>query len=228
MRCAQLSPSLRLAYPFVQVTIGRVHTGLTAWGVRVWTCLTDIWAQTLDSLAHLLVGLTLREPAVGHAGSTPQQHVSSAACPDGDGTALREGIESSLGDGMELAVVADDRLTPEQAQHLDLLLDGTTACVEVHAERLVLHRVPAYPYAETQLATGEYIHLRCLLGDERCLSLGADDDGRDQLQVSQCRKVTEEHERLLETILLGISPPTRAGWRSGPQDVGKNGQVLVA
>src|SRR5258708_37107412 len=188
MRCAQLSPSLRLAYPFVQVTIGRVHTGLNAYRVRGHTCLHYISTQALDSLAHLLVGLTLREPAVGHAGSTLQQHVSSAACPDGDGTARREGIESSLGDGMELAVVADDWLTPEQAQHLDLLLDGTTACMEVHAERLVLHRVPAYPYAETQLATGEYIHLRCLLGDERCLSLGEADDGRGPVQVRHCRK----------------------------------------
>ena len=58
-------------------------------------------------------------------------------------------IEPCLGDGMKLAVIGDDLLTPQQAHYLDLFLDEAATRLEVHAECFILHRIPADPHAQT-------------------------------------------------------------------------------
>jgi hypothetical protein len=129
---------------------------------------------------------------------------------------------------MKLAFVADDLLTPEETHDLDLLLYHPPSCVEIHAQRFVLHRVPAHTYAEAQFAASEYIHLGCLLGNEGRLPLGENDDSRDQFQVRQGRQVAEEYKRLVEHLPVSIPLPA---WTVGgicAQDVVKGDKVTIA
>src|SRR5713226_9502995 len=109
---------------------------------------------------------------------------------------------------MVAALVADDLLAPEEAHHLDLFFYDPSSRVEIHAQRLVLYRIPAYSYAKANLAACENVHLRRLLGDERGLPLREDDDSRNQFQACQRREVAEEHEWFVEHILLSVTLPT--------------------
>src|SRR6266849_2649241 len=120
---------------------------------------------------------------------------------------------------MVAALVADDLLTPEEAHHLDLFFYDPSSRVEIHAQRLVLYRIPAYPHAEAYLAACENVHLRRLLGDERGLPLREDDDSRNQFQACQRREVAEEHEWFVEHILLSVALPAPAVRGIGAQNV---------
>src|SRR5439155_25170315 len=100
-----------------------------------------------------------RQPAISDARNTSQEHIRSSTQPYRDRAADRERIESRLSDGMELTFVADDLLTPQQAHHLYLLLDHAPSCMEIHAQCLVLHRIPAHSHTQAQLPVSEYIHL---------------------------------------------------------------------
>src|SRR5713226_5995691 len=120
---------------------------------------------------------------------------------------------------MVAALVADDLLAPEEAHHLDLFFYDPSSRVEIHAQRLVLYRIPAYPHAEAYLAACENVHLRRLLGDERGLPLREDDDSRNQFQACQRREVAEEHEWFVEHILLSVTLPAWAMRGVGTQNV---------
>src|SRR5687767_3096537 len=95
----------------------------------------------------------------------------------------RQGIDASLVDAMILALVADYLPAPQQAHHLYLLLDPSTARAEVFAKRLVLHRVPAYAHPKAQPSAAKDIHFGRLFGDERGLPLGQDYDTTDELKT---------------------------------------------
>jgi len=217
MRRTQVVPPLRLAPPLVGTTVPRIHLRLDAARTGIATSLPQVAVQALNGLLHLLVRPTQRKPAVRHPRRPAQQHVCSPTRPDGDGTAHGKGVEPGLGDGMDLAVVGDDLLASQQTQHLDLLLDHAPTGVEVPTQRFVLHRVPANPYPQAQLATAQHIHFRRLLGDEHRLPQRKDDDPGDQFQLRQRRQEAKEHERLVKQVLGGIALPTGTVGGSAPR-----------
>ena len=75
-----------------------------------------------------------------------------------------------------------NRLGPQSSEQRDLLVHACPSVREILAERLVFDGVPAEADAEAEPAAGEQIHLRGLLGHERGLALGKDDDPGDQLE----------------------------------------------
>src|SRR5437763_8723091 len=105
---------------------------------------------------------------------------------------------------MKLAFVADNLLTPEEAQDFDLLLYHPPSCVEIHAQRFVLHRVPAHAYTEAQFSPRKYIHLGGLLGNQGRLTLGENNDSRDHFQMRQGRQVAEKDKRPVEQVPKGM------------------------
>src|SRR5947209_835358 len=76
--------------------------------------LHDVATQALDVFAHLFVGPSLREPAVSEVCSTAQRCICSSTHPDRNGTSYGKGVKPGFGDGMKLAFVGDDFLTPEE------------------------------------------------------------------------------------------------------------------
>jgi hypothetical protein len=86
---------------------------------------------------------------------------------------------------VELAVERDQRLAPEPAQQLDLLLEPVPTAVEVGLESFILGGVP--PGAD---------------GDP---TLGEDEDARHEPDRRRCRgEVAEEGEDLVERVLNGV------------------------
>src|SRR5215510_15472891 len=109
---------------------------------------------------------------------------------------------------MVLLSVERHQLTrPQRAHHLDLLFDSPATRGEIYAERLELHRVPADGNAEAESSTRKHIDRGGLLGDERGLALRQDDDARHQLDPARDRgEKSEEHERLVEGVTIGVRP----------------------
>src|SRR5918995_4432597 len=121
---------------------------------------------------------------------------------------------------MILALVADDLPAPQQAHHLYLLLDPSTARFELFAERLVLHSVPAYAHPKAQPSAAKNIDFSRLFGDERALPLGQDYDTTDELKtLSDGGQVAKEGQRLMKHGLVGISSPALAVGRIGTEHV---------
>src|SRR5690242_18133067 len=144
---------------------------------------TDRFGRLAEQLQFRVLGAvdrTHREPAIAEPGGALDRDLGRAADPDRDRPLDRQWIEPGLGDGVEFAAEGDDRLGPEAAEQLDLLLLAPPAGAEVLAERLVLDRVPADADPEPELAGGQDIDLSRLLGDERGLPLGQDHDARNQ------------------------------------------------
>jgi hypothetical protein len=135
--------------------------------------------------------LHLREPAVGEPAGPPVRGGRLAAEPDRDRPLHRHRREPGAGHPLVRAAERDARLGPQPAQQLDLLLDPAASGGEVLAERLVLDLVPAEPDAEPELAAGQQVDLRGLLGDERGLPLRQDDDPGDHFQPGQRGQVAE-------------------------------------
>src|SRR5207237_2372776 len=96
--------------------------------------------------------------------------------PGRDRSLDRQRSDAGSGHSLEGAVMRHRRLGPQAAEQRDLLLHPYAAVGELLAERLVFDGVPAEADAEPELAVGEQIHLRRLLGHERGLALGKDDD----------------------------------------------------
>ena len=64
-----------------------------------------------------------------------------------------QGLETGVRDLVPAAFEVDQRLGPEETQHLDLLLDPLATIVEIHAESLVFDVVPAEAHAQTEATT---------------------------------------------------------------------------
>src|SRR5258706_2779832 len=79
--------------------------------------------------------------------------------------------------------------------------------MKVLAQPLVLHRIPAHADTQAHLPPTQHIHFCRLFGNEYRLPLREDDDPCNQFQMCQCRKVTKEHKRLVEHILVCIPLP---------------------
>ena len=124
----------------------------------------------------------LREEAVGEPGRPPDRGLGRSADPDRDRPLNRQRVDPGGGDAVPAALEVDDRLGPEPAQHLDLLLERRPRFAEVLAERLELDVVPAEADAEPEPPAGEQVDLGGLLGDERGLPLGQDEHAGDELE----------------------------------------------
>ncbi len=84
--------------------------------------------------------------------------------------------------------------------------------MEILAERLILHGVPAQPHPQAQPAAAQHIQGGRLLGHQGGLALRQNDDTRAELEPGGHRgHVAEQHERLLKTALEGVSPAPAAG-----------------
>jgi len=81
-------------------------------------------------LTALVVGARLRKPAVSKASDAFQHRFGHAAHPDRDRPLYRQRIDAGRGDVVVLAVVRDDRLRPQLAQEIDLLLHAPPAIVK--------------------------------------------------------------------------------------------------
>src|SRR5207245_7710861 len=96
---------------------------------------------------------------------------------------------------MVRALEAHDRLGPQLSHDGDLLADAAATRVEVLVQGLVLDMIPADAHAESQAPSGEDVHRRGLLGHQRSLALGQDDDAGDQLEaLSAGAEVAEQNE----------------------------------
>jgi len=109
---------------------------------------------------------------------------------------------------MSVMVVAREchqRLSPQFAHHLDLLLEHVRARAEVGAERLVLCPVPSNSDRQSQSSTTEQIDRRHLLRNHRRLALGQDHHtGHEFESCGDPSEMTEEHEDLVEGVLIGV------------------------
>src|SRR6266852_292662 len=86
MRCTQVLPPLRLTHPLSGIAVPRIHLCLDTHCTWLAASLTNVAVQALDGLLHPLVRPSQREPSVGHARCTAQQHLCSPTGPDGDRT----------------------------------------------------------------------------------------------------------------------------------------------
>ena len=68
--------------------------------------------------------------------------------PNGNRALHREGIYAGVSYMVPFAREADHILGPEGPQHRDLLFAASPSVVEILAQGLVLHRVPAQAYTQ--------------------------------------------------------------------------------
>jgi len=144
------------------------------------------------------------DEAVAEPRRAPISRLDEAAEPDRNRTPWPR-VDAGPINVIEAAVEAHERLAPELAQELDLLLLARAARPEILAQSVVLDVIPAYPYPEPQAPSGEQIDICCLPCDERGLPLRQDEDSRDELQMPRERgKVGEHHEGIMERMLFVI------------------------
>src|ERR1700722_7094767 len=106
---------------------------------------------------------------------------------------------------MELAAVVDHRLPPQQAQQFHLFIQAPAAALERDAQALVLHVVPAGADGKHEPAGGEHVHLGGLLRHQGGLPLRQDEHGGPELDRRRAGgEEAEQHERLVERIVLGV------------------------
>src|SRR5215211_1290036 len=150
MRRSEQAPSFGLGCPLFLRNLTYVQACLNPYRLRLPSCLLNVTTQALEGLAHPFVRRPLRHPSVGHTSGPAQPHIRPCAHPHRYGTLHRQGVDARFVYAVVVALVADDLPSPQQAHHLYLLLDPSTARVEVFTERLVLHLVPAYTHPEAQ------------------------------------------------------------------------------
>src|SRR5215211_2364333 len=119
--------------------------------------------------------------------------------------------------------------SPQQAHHIYLLLDPSTARAELFSKRLVLHSVPADPYPKAQPSVAKDINFSRLFGDECGLPLGQDYDTTDELNtLSDGGQEAKEGQRFMEHGLVGISSPAFSVGGVGTKHMIVGEEVLVA
>ena len=77
------------------------------------------------------------------------------------------------------AVEGDAPFGPQRAQHRHLLFEDGRPLLEGDAEGVVLELVPPDAEPEPEASIAEQVELGRLLGQERRLTLGTDEDGGD-------------------------------------------------
>ena len=145
--------------------------------------LVGVTADAVDHLAAFIAQGKQRKPAVGEPRDAAHGHVEgrrttrgTGADPDRDRALHRQRLDAGMADPVPLALIIDNLLRPQQAQHLDLLLAALAARTPVLVQRLVFDRIPADANAQPQTPAAEHVNLRRLLGHQRRLPLRQDDD----------------------------------------------------
>src|SRR5437867_4606309 len=189
-------------------------------------------AHATQNLPRLVAGLKLREPAVGDLGHALEHGLGHAAEPHRNGALDWERIDAGAVEVVVGALEGHDRLGPQLAHDRDLLGDAPAPGVEVLVQRLVLDVVPADADPQTQTPGGEDVHRRGLLGHQRGLALGEDDDAGHQLQpLGAGPEIAEKHEGLVERALIGVgraAPQLVEALQLGAEHVVEDEQVIVA
>ena len=90
--------------------------------------------------------------------------------------------------------------------------------LERHAECVVLELVPADPEPEAEAAITEQIELGRLLGQQRRLTLGPDEDRAGKGQVGAAGQVGEHQERFAEGVIDRVGTTEIAEHRSVPTE----------
>ena len=176
------APLLDLGAPVVRRAARDVDPPLDPDLRRVAAGLLDPAAEALHRRRPAAVERPLREEAVREASRAPERRLGGAADPDRDRPLDGERVDPGARDAVPAALEVDDRLGPEPAHHLDLLLRAPAAVAEVLAERLELDEVPAEPDAEPEVPAREDVDLGRLLRDERGLPLRQHEHAGDELE----------------------------------------------
>src|SRR5215207_6879962 len=229
VRRSERAPGFGSVYPLFWRDPTYVKACLNPYRLRRPSCLLNVTTQALDRLAHPVVWWSQWKPAIGHASSSAQPYVRPRAHPHRYGTLHRQGVDARLVDTMVLALKADDLPGPQQTHHLYLLLDPSTARLEIFTKRLVLHSVPAYAHPKAKPSIAKDIDFSRLFGDERALPLGQDYDTTDELKtLGDGGQVAKEGQRLMEHGLVGISSPAFSVGGVSTEHVVVGQEVLVA
>src|SRR5713226_650970 len=204
----QATPRLDAAAPFVLVEPLNADPGVDAELRAIAAGRRQVAIELVQVTLHPIIRRSARRhPAVPDPRGAPEHGLCGAPEPDRDGTPNGQGIDAGIVDDVVRALVRDERLGPELAQDLDLLLDTAPTRPELFAERVVLDVVPADADAEAQAASAQDVDLGGLLGHERGLALRQDEDAGDELELGgDRRQESEEHHELVEGMLVRVRP----------------------
>ena len=130
---------------------------------------------------------------------------------------------------MPAAVEVDHFLRPQGAHQVDLLLGADAPVAEILGQSLKLHVVPADADAQGEASAAEHVDLRGLLGNQRGLTLGQNQDAGYQLDPGgQRRDECQGGERLVDHAVVGVvaAPDVLVVVRVGAQHVVGDEQVV--
>src|SRR5579862_198205 len=167
--------------------------------------------------------------SIAKARGTPIDRIGESAEPERN-TPGGSWIQRRPIDAIEFALETDQRLAPQPAQQLHLLLAAAPARLEVLSKRLVLDVVPADAHAEPQAPAAQKIQIRSLPRDQDRLSLRQNQDSGDELDAARDRSQVREHdERIMEGVMLGIRPRELGlAVVRGAEDVIEGEKIIVA
>ena len=112
---------------------------------------------------------------------------------------------------------------PKLAHHLDLFGATGAPVLEVHAQGLVLDGVPADADAKAQPAAAEDVYLGGLLGYQRRLALGQDEDAGHQAHAGgDGGEVAHGGQRFMHHRLVVIHTERGDGHRRWRQHPGRD------
>src|SRR5262245_49929176 len=150
MRGTEGAPGLDATAPLVLLQAGDADPRIDPEARTIAPLRGQVGRELIQVPLHAIVGRpSRRHPAVAHPRRALQHGLGGATEPNGNGAPHGQRIDPRVVDHVFRALVGDQRLGPELAQHLDLLLDASPARVEVLTERVVLHIVPADADAQT-------------------------------------------------------------------------------
>ena len=162
MRCAEFPPGFDFGDAFFRLAVTKRDPSVDLEGVRVATGFGDIAADFLDIVAAFRIdGLAvrfeaaeLRQPAIAQFGSAAQHRIGHAAEQDRDRLLYRHRVQPGIGNAVPLALVGDDIVGPQGAQHFDLFFRPLAAIVEILAQRFEFDLVPTDADAELGIGIG--------------------------------------------------------------------------
>src|SRR5687768_17386375 len=121
----QAAPRLDAAAPFALVEPCDADPGIDAELLSIAAGGREVTIELVDVPLHPIIRRPARRhPAVADPRGALEHGLGGAAEPDRDGTPNGQRIDAGIVDDVVRALVGDERLGPELAQHLDLLLDA--------------------------------------------------------------------------------------------------------
>ena len=142
----------------------------------------------------------------------------------------RSGIDAAVIELVERAFEGDVRLGPQRLHEAHLFGGALAAGAELHAQPLELDLVPADADAKAKAAFAERVEAGRLLGDQRRLALGQDDDaGGEADRLRDPGQEGEQHEGIVIGGGGGTdAPPAMVGRRVAAQHVVGREQIVEA